>query len=95
MKNSIIYEMLDIIHINDYRDTLYQEKNNFAKWVSETKDELEKNFDKTQLELIEKYENRIRTREEYIYYQMGVKILDYGIKIGMELCKAFEEIEEE
>ena len=63
MKNSIIYEMLDIVHINDYRDTLYQEKNNFAKWVSETKDELEKNFDKTQLELIEKYENRIRTRD--------------------------------
>lgn len=95
MEISILYELLFNRYIGDYRKELENEKDdNFTKWLNTSRIELEKTLNTEQLQLLNKYKHNYDLREEDIDFQTGIKILNYGIKIGMELQKAFDSEED-
>ncbi len=82
-------------YIYDYRNELEKEENdNLSKWLREAREVLEKNLTAEQLKLVQSFEYRLNSREEYIDFQTGIRILNYGVKIGMELQKAFDNLAE-
>ena len=95
MEKSLLYELLTQSYIYDYRNELEKEENdNLSKWMSEAREDLEKNLTAEQLKLVQSFEYRLNSREEYIDFQTGIRILNYGVKIGMELQKAFDNLAE-
>lgn len=95
MEKSLLYELLMQSYIYDYRNGLEKEENdNLSKWLREAREVLEKNLTAEQLKLVQSFEYRLNSREEYIDFQTGIRILNYGVKIGMELQKAFDDIDE-
>lgn len=94
MENSLIFDALEEMYIGDYRETLEkQDDGNFTKWVQQSREVLEKTLNKEQLALVDSNIRDIRRREEFIDYNVGIRILNFGIKIGMELKKAFYDFE--
>ncbi len=95
MEKSLLYELLTQSYIYDYRNELEKEENdNLSKWLREAREVLEKNLTAEQLKLVQSFEYRLNSREEYIDFQTGIRILNYGVKIGMELQKAFDNLAE-
>ncbi len=95
MEKSLLYELLMQSYIYDYRNELEKEENdNLSKWLREAREVLEKNLTAEQLKLVQSFEYRLNSREEYIDFQTGIRILNYGVKIGMELQKAFDNLAE-
>lgn len=95
MENSLLYELLMQSYIYDYRNELEKEENdNLSKWLREAREVLEKNLTAEQLKLVQSFEYRLNSREEYIDFQTGIRILNYGVKIGLELQKAFDNLAE-
>ncbi len=95
MEKSLLYELLMQSYIYDYRNELEKEENdNLSKWLREAREVLEKNLTAEQLKLVQSFEYRLDSREEYIDFQTGIRILNYGVKIGMELQKAFDNLAE-
>lgn len=95
MENSLLYELLTQSYIYDYRNELEKEENdNLSKWLREAREVLEKNLTAEQLKLVQSFEYRLNSREEYIDFQTGIRILNYGVKIGLELQKAFDNLAE-
>ncbi len=95
MEKSLLYELLMQSYIYDYRNGLEKEENdNLSKWLREAREVLEKNLTAEQLKLVQSFEYRLNSREEYIDFQTGIRILNYGVKIGMELQKAFDNLAE-
>jgi len=95
MEKSLLYELLTQSYIYDYRNELEKEENdNLSKWLRDSREVLEKNLTAEQLKLVQSFEYRLNSREEYIDFQMGIRILNYGVKIGMELQKAFDNLAE-
>lgn len=95
MEDSIIYGLLFRNYIFDYRKQLEKdESDKISKWVLESREKLEKNLSAEQLELVDSYKHFLTLREEDIDVQTEIRILNYGIKIGMELQKAFDGFED-
>ena len=95
MEKSLLYELLTQSYIYDYRNELEKEENdNLSKWLREAREVLEKNLTAEQLKLVQSFEYRLNSREEYIDFQTGIRILNYGVKIGLELQKAFDNLAE-
>ncbi len=95
MEKSLLYELLMQSYIYDYRNELEKEENdNLSKWLREAREVLEKNLTAEQLKLVQSFEYRLNSREEYIDFQTGIRILNYGVKIGLELQKAFDNLAE-
>ncbi len=95
MKTSLLHELLSQTHIFDYRGKLENEKDdNLSIWLKQSEEALEKNLNAEQLKLVEDLRYQLASREEYIDNQVEIKLLNLGIKIGMELQKAFDEEEE-
>ena len=83
MEKSLLYELLMQSYIYDYRNELEKEENdNLSKWLREAREVLEKNLTAEQLKLVQSFEYRLNSREEYIDFQTGIRILNYGVKIG-------------
>ena len=95
MENSLIFDLLFKDSIYDYREELEKEENILSKWVNEAREVLEKNLSEEQLKLVDKYKHNIILLEEDIDLQTGIKILNYGIKIGIQLQKAFDKMDGE
>lgn len=94
MEESLLYELIERKYLSDYREKLNNEENdNLSKWLRESREVLEKNFNADQLKLIDRYVYYLDTREDYINFQVDTKLLNYGVKIGMQLQKAFDEEE--
>lgn len=93
MEDSIIFELLEDKYVGKYREELSKEENNFTKWINQSREALEKAFNKEQLNLADNCIKDIQRHEYFIDYQVGIKILNYEIKIGMELNKAFSDID--
>lgn len=95
MEKSLLYELLMQSYIYDYRNELEKEENdNLSKWLREAREVLEKYLTAEQLKLVQSFEYRLNSREEYIDFQTGIRILNYGVKIGLELQKAFDNLAE-
>jgi len=95
MKTSLLHELLLQTHIFDYREALEKEENDdISKWLKQSEETLKKNLNAEQLKLVEDLRYHLASREEYIDNQVEIKLLNLGIKIGMQLQKAFDEEEE-
>ena len=96
MEDSIIHELVFRKYIYSYREQLEKdESDNISKWVREARADLEKCLTAEQLKLVDKYKHDLILREEDIDIQTEIRLLNYGIKIGMQLQKAFDKFDEE
>lgn len=94
MDDSIIYDLLSL-KLHKYRKKLENIDNIFAKWVKESREELENSLSKEQLTLVDKHIHNLVLKEEEIELLYQINLLNYGIKIGMQLQEAFEKFSED
>ncbi len=92
-EESIIYELLHSKYIYAYREKLLEEDTNFTKWVRESRESLEKTLNSNDMKLVNKFITDNNMCEDYIDYQTGIKILNYGIRIGLQIQKALNDFE--
>ncbi|MDE7181786.1 MAG: hypothetical protein K2O41_01970 [Clostridia bacterium] len=94
MEASLLYDLIDMRKLLDYREELMKDENDVLfKDEREAREKLEKALSKEQMKLVDSYKHYIGMREGYVNYQLGIKVLNYGVKIGMELQKAFDDEE--
>ncbi|MDE6355947.1 MAG: hypothetical protein K2L67_01765 [Clostridia bacterium] len=95
MEDSLIFDLLFKGHIFDYREKLEKEENDaIYKSLSEARAKVEKALDEEQLKLVDNYVYHFNMRKDELEFMTGIRILNYGVKIGMELQKAFDNIDE-
>lgn len=96
MEYSEIYNLLDNKILHEWREEI--EKNGKDSWfmagVREAFEKLEPKLDEEEKKLLTDYSLAIENKLDYIYYNLKIKILNFGVKIGMELERAFAEFEE-
>lgn len=95
MEESKIYDLLGDSLLDKWRDKIEatESKTWFFTRVQEAFDELSKELNEEEKELLKSYSLAIENKLDYIYYNLKIKILNFGIKIGMELEKSFAEYE--
>ena len=89
MDNSLIFDLIEI-KLLKYREQIEKE-NAYLKDISEAREKLEKSLSTEQFELVKSYGHTLLLREEDIELQCVIKLLHYGIKIGMQMQKALDE----
>lgn len=89
MDNSLIFDLIEI-KLLKYREQIEKE-NAYLKDISEAREKLEKSLSAEQFELVKHYAHSLLLREEDIELQCEIKLLHYGIKIGMQMQKALDE----
>ena len=96
MEKSEIYNLLDGELLHKWKNKIEETESNtwFFMRAQETFDKLEKELNEQEKELLRLYSLAIENKLDYIYYNLKIKILNYGIKIGMELEKFFTEHED-
>ncbi len=95
MDETFLYELVARKYIYDYREQLEKDNSdNLSKCVAEGREALEKALNKEQLKLVDRYLAELDYKNGYINLMTGTRILNYGIKIGMNLQKSFDEYEE-
>lgn len=96
MEKSEIYSLLE-------RGLLKKWQTDIEKWECDTWDlareqelltELEQELNEHEKKLLKCYSLAIESRLDSIYYSLGIKLLNFGIKIGLELEKSFAEFED-
>lgn len=93
MEDSILYDLIEAWYLGKYREMLNKENDDyFSQSVIKSRQLIEKTFNEEQLKLIDRYRHEITLREENIEIQTSIKLLNYGVKIGMQLQKAFDEL---
>lgn len=96
MEKSKIYDLLSYNLLHKWKDEI--EKNDcgtlFFTSEQEKFRELAKELDEKSRELLKFYTVAVENKFECINYNIKIKTLNLGIKIGMELEKAFQENEE-
>ncbi len=93
MEYSEIYDLLEMKKLGKYREELEKDENdNFNISMQESRELLVKKLGSDDIKLLDKYKFDIDMRNDYINYQVGIIVLNYGIKIGMQLQSAFEEM---
>lgn len=93
MENSTIYDLLDSGLLLKWKDRIEETECDswfFAK-AKEAFEELEKELNEQEKGLLKSYSLAIENKLDYIYYNLKIKILHFGIKIGIELEKSFAE----
>ena len=94
MDTSLLYDFIDLSRLSDYRGELTKDENDgYFQNERKAREELEIVLSKEQMKLVDKYKHCFNLREGYINYQLGIKLLNYGIKIGMQIQKAFDDDE--
>lgn len=96
MEQSIIYDLLSNKLLIKWREKIEKDESDtwFFTNVQETFNELEKSLDEQEKALLKTYSLAIENKLDYLYCNLKIKVLNYGIKIGMELMKSFVETEE-
>lgn len=89
MEDSLVHELLSL-KLCLYRHELEQVDDNFTKWENQSREKIENSLSQEQLEQVDKYLHNHNLREEGIELQYEIKLLNYGIFLGMQLQKAFE-----
>lgn len=95
MEESKIYDLLSDGLLSKLREKIEETENDTCFFVKEREvfSELEKQLNEQQIELLKSYSLAIENKLDYIYYNLNINILNIGIKIGMDLQKAFAEYE--
>ncbi len=91
MEESEIYNLLDYRFLLNWKEKIEKDEGDTWFFTNE-KQELEKIkefFNEDEQKLIFRYTLAMENKFEYLYYNLNIKILNFGVKIGMELQKAF------
>ncbi|MCL2061566.1 MAG: hypothetical protein FWH03_02970 [Firmicutes bacterium] len=95
MEKSKIYDLLDNELLHKWKTEI--EKAESGSWfftnAQEVFEELEKGLDKHEKVLLKTYALAIENKVDYVEYMLKIKVLNFGIKIGMELEKSFAAME--
>lgn len=94
LMESIIYDLIDRKLLGEWRDAV--EKNGDCGFIlkeTESKKELLAKLKESDKKLFAHYILAIENKIEFIYYNLNVKILNFGIKIGIKLQKSFTEFD--
>lgn len=96
MEKSKIYDLLGDSLLHKWKDKIEETESDtwFFTRVQEVFAELEKELNEQEKDLLKSYSLALENKIDYIYYNLKIKILNLGIKIGMELEKSFAEYEE-
>lgn len=96
MEKSIIYNLLDDKLLHKWRDEINErEKDSFySQAEKDTLKELTEALSEKSVKLLTLYAVAIENRLDDLYYNINIKMLNHGIKIGMQLQKAFIDNEE-
>lgn len=93
MEVSVIYDMLAPEKLDKYRKELFEkEQGNFKKWIDESREEIEKTFNKEQIKIIDEYIRNLQRLEDYVDFQVEVRAMNYGIKIGVQLQNSIKDL---
>lgn len=97
MEKSKIYDLLDgdgLLH--KWRNQIEEMESDtwFFTRVREEFADIEKELNEHEKDLLKSYALAIENKLDYIFYNLKIKLLNFGIKIGMELEKSFAEFEE-
>lgn len=95
MESSKLYDLLARAVINDWQEE--EEKDSIECVINkeaETEAELLNKLPESCKDTLRLYRLAIEERVEYLHYKLQVKILNLGIKIGMDLEEAFASYEE-
>lgn len=91
MESSKIYDLIEDKLLNKWLEELEKEENNiFKKDVEKNKQELCSQLNEAQKKLVDKFQGTLGSYWEFIYYNVNIRMLNLGIKIGMQLQQAFE-----
>lgn len=94
MEGTFLYDLVAIC-LRKYRMQLEKDtKNVYNKWVVEWREKLENALNAEQLDIADGYAHSLRAWDEDIQLMYEIRVLNYGVKIGMELQKAFDDYEE-
>lgn len=88
MENSLLYDLLER-KLNAYYDKLVTADKTELEEIKDARAKLEKALTKEQLELSDAYKHLCVLRDEYIEFQVKIRLLNYGVRIGMQLQKSF------
>ncbi len=94
MDKSTLYDVLSMGIIQKWRKNEEAQDDYFAIKEQELKEELLTLPNKISKDLLTSYSLAIKDRMDELIYHLNIKILNLGIKIGMELEKSFAEYEE-
>lgn len=94
MEESLLMDLIETNSLLKYRDELRKnESDPLAVSKRAAYGKLVKSLTGEQLKLVKEYKFQADLYEEDINVQTNIKILNYGVKIGMQLQKAFDEEE--
>lgn len=94
MQKSTIYDALSISVVEKWRNS-EETDDYFHKVEKEKLEELKTTLNEESLDLLNSYSLAIENKMDYLYYNLNIRFLNLGIKIGMELEKAFLEHEDQ
>ena len=95
MEKSTLYDVLSMGVLQKWGNNEEEIDNCFMQREKELIEELKTELNEKSKDLLTSYSLAIEDRMDYLHYCLNVKILNLGIKIGMELEKAFLEHEEQ
>lgn len=93
MEASVIYDLLLMEKLGPYREELGKEEDSFKKMADEEREKLKTTLNEEQLELVDKYVHCLYLHEEDINFQVELRALNYGIKIGVQLQKSIKDLD--
>lgn len=94
MEESFICDLIEMAHLGELREKLRNDESyNCVKDDNAALDKLKNTLNPEQFKLVKDYIFQNQLKEEFIYYQSDIKLLNYGIKIGMQIQKSFDDDE--
>ena len=94
MQESFICDLIEMAHLGELREKLRNDESyNCVKDDNAALDKLKNTLNPDQFKLVKDYIFQNQLKEEFIYRQSDIKLLNYGIRIGMQIQKSFDDDE--
>ncbi len=92
MEVSVIYDLLAPVRLDPYRKKLENTDCCTLRDIREKRKILENVFTEEQLKTIDSYIHNLALFEEYIDFQVELRALNHGIKIGVQLQHSIKDL---
>lgn len=91
MEGTALYNLVES-YMREYRKEIDERVTKlFSDSINKELEKLKKFLNDEQLKLVDRYTNSIIIREEEISIEYEIKLLNIGVKIGMQLQSSFDE----
>lgn len=88
---SLLFDLLEP-ELQKYRHKIDDNRDdNFTGWVAESRAELENKLSAEQLKLVDSHLHDVLLKYDDTELMIQIRLLNLGVKIGMQLQKAFDE----